>query len=79
MPRIMRLYIRTSCVGFAVAAIFVALVLALNIANLRHLVFTSNIGWIAVLAFWILNGIVFAGVQFAFAVSSLPHSENNDS
>ncbi|WP_299630979.1 hypothetical protein [uncultured Roseobacter sp.] len=71
MPRVMRLYIISGLTGFGVAAVFVAMIIAFNVANLRHLIFTSDIGVMATIAFWILNGIVFSGVQFAYAVTQL--------
>lgn len=71
MPRVVRLYIQSAIIGFAVSAIFVAMIIGLNVANLRHLIFTSDIGVVATLVFWILNGIVFSGVQFAYSIAQL--------
>jgi hypothetical protein len=71
MPRVFKLYITSAVIGFLAAGIFVGLILALNVANLRHLIFTSDVGGIAVFAFWVLNGIVFSGVQFGFAVMQM--------
>lgn len=71
MPRVFRLYLISAIVGFVVSGCFVALIIAFNVANLRHLFFTSEVGVIAVLGFWILNGIVFSGVQFAFSITQL--------
>ena len=39
-----------------------------HVANLWHLISGSDIGIMAVVVFWVLNGIVFAGVQFGVAV-----------
>jgi hypothetical protein len=71
MPRVFKLYIRSAIIGFAVAGVFVGLVIGFNVANLRHLILTSDIGVMATIAFWILNGIVFSGVQFGFAVMQM--------
>ncbi|MDW3222434.1 MAG: hypothetical protein R8G34_06020 [Paracoccaceae bacterium] len=71
MPRIFRLYISSAIIGFAVSAVFVAMIIGFNVVNLRHLIFTSDIGVLATLAFWILNGIVFSGVQFAYSMAQL--------
>ncbi len=71
MPRLIRLYIINAAIGFAIAAVFVGLLLWLNIANLWHLVTHSDKGLLAVLILWLANGIVFAGVQFAIAVMAL--------
>lgn len=71
MGKLIRLYIRSCLIGFGVAAAFVGLLLALDVAHLRHLVFQSGDGLLAVVILWVLNGIVFAGVQFGFAVMQL--------
>ncbi|MFK7881381.1 hypothetical protein [Roseobacter sp.] len=71
MPRVFRLYIISGLIGFFVSAVFVAMIIGFNVGNLQHLIFTSDIGVIAVLAFWVLNGIVFSGAQFAFSLSQL--------
>ena len=76
MTRVFRLYVISALNGFGIALVFVALILIFNVANLRHLVGTSDIGVMATIAFWILNGIVFSGVQFAIALSQMVHAEN---
>lgn len=68
MPRLVRLYITQTLIGFGLSAIFVAALLSLNVANLWHLVSSSSVGVLAVLMLWVFNGIVFAGVQFAIAI-----------
>ena len=78
MPKVFRLYLVSAVIGFAVAAVFVGLVIAFNVANLRHLIFTSDIGLMATVAFWILNGIVFSGVQFGFSVMQMAGSPAAD-
>jgi hypothetical protein len=76
MPRIFRLYLLSALNGFGIALAFVALILIFNVANLRHLILTSDIGVMATVAFWILNGIVFSGVQFALALAQMVRAEN---
>ena len=76
MPRVFRLYLVSALNGFGIALAFVALLLVFNVANLRHLVGTSDIGVMATVAFWILNGIVFSGVQFALALSQMVRADN---
>lgn len=71
MPRVIRLYIKSALIGFFVAGVFVALIIGFNVANLGHLILTSDIGIMATIAFWVLNGIVFSGVQFAFSVTQM--------
>jgi hypothetical protein len=68
MPKLVRLYIVHSAIGFAIAAAFVAGLVWLDVAGLRHLVLETPSGWLAGLMLFVANGIVFAGVQFAIAV-----------
>lgn len=76
MPKLIKLYIVNVLIGFAISALFLGLVLALDIAGLRHLVLETPSGWIAGLMFFLSNGIVFAGVQFAIAVMSLAEPQD---
>jgi hypothetical protein len=68
MPKLIRMYIINVAIGFALAAVFVAMLLWFNIANLWHLISTSDKGWLALVILWVSNGIIFAGVQFGIAV-----------
>jgi hypothetical protein len=77
LPKVFRLYLLSALNGFGISLGFVALILTFNVANLRHLVETSDIGVMATVAFWILNGIVFSGVQFAFALSQMVRAEQS--
>ncbi|MFK7869919.1 MAG: hypothetical protein AB8B58_11830 [Roseobacter sp.] len=76
MPRVVRLYITSAILGFVIAGVFVGLVIAFNVVNLRHLIFTSDVGWIAVFVFWVLNGIVFSGVQFGYSIMQLASDDD---
>ena len=71
MPKLIKLYIRHVAIGFAVAAAFVAMLLSFNVMNLWHLVSTSDVGILAVVVLWFAHGIVFAGVQFGWAVMAM--------
>lgn len=71
MPKLVRLYIRNVLIGFGVAAAFVGLLLWLDVMGLRGLIARSEAGMLALFVLWFMNGIVFAGVQFAWAVMSL--------
>jgi len=68
MPKLVRLYIVHSAIGFAISAAFVAMILWFNVANLWHLVTHTAAGPYAVGLLWLFNGIVFSGVQFGIAV-----------
>ena len=71
MPRLIRLYIQQVAIGFVLSAAFVAALLSANVANLWHLVTSSDAGFLAVFLLWLFNGIVFAGVQFGISIMRL--------
>ena len=78
MPKLVRMYIKNVLIGFALAGLFVGLMLYFNIANLWHLVSTSDKGLLAVVILWFANGIVFAGVQFAIAVMGMAEDDDDE-
>ncbi len=78
MPKLIRLYIISVTIGFGLAGVFVGLMLWFNVANLWHLVSTSDKGLLAVIILWASNGIVFAGVQFAIAVMNMADKDDDE-
>ena len=76
LPRIVRLYITSCLTGFALAGVFTGLVLWFNVANITHLVMQVEGGWLAALVFFMLNGIVFAGVQSGIAIMAMAEDED---
>lgn len=68
MPKLVRLYITNVAIGFALAIGFVAVLIWMDVAHLRHLVLETEQGWLAAIMMVMFNGVVFAGVQFAIAV-----------
>ncbi|MGV8955878.1 MAG: hypothetical protein ACOH2M_32595 [Cypionkella sp.] len=68
MPKLIKLYITNVAYGFALSAVFLALLLWTDVGGLRHLIFGSDIGGIAAVMMFVMNGVVFASVQFAIAV-----------
>ncbi|MGC1495913.1 MAG: hypothetical protein WA790_08890 [Sulfitobacter sp.] len=76
MPTIFRFYIRHCLIGFAISGVFTGLLMYFNVANLWHLISTSDIGFMALTVFWVLNGIVFAGAQTAVAVLLMTEPED---
>jgi hypothetical protein len=78
MPDLIRLYIRNVIIGFALSGIFVGLLFWFNVAGLWHLVSTSDVGVMAAVVLFVLNGIVFAGVQFAYAIMSMAEKDDDD-
>ena len=77
MPKLIRLYITQVIIGFGISAAFVGMLLWFNVMNLWHLITHSSDGILALIVLWMLNGIVFASVQFAIAVMRL--AKNDDS
>ena len=75
LPRIVRLYILHCLIGFALAALFTAAVVWLDIAGIGHLVTHVTGGYVALLVFFVLNGIVFAGVQTAIAIMTMSYDD----
>jgi hypothetical protein len=78
MPKLIRFYIINCVIGFTVAAIFTGAIMWFNVANLWHLISGSDIGVMAIIVFWVLNGIVFAGVQFGVAVMLMADKDDDD-
>lgn len=78
MPQLVRLYIRHVAIGFLIGAAFVAMLLWFNVANLRHLIGTSDMGLVAVVMLVVANGIVFAGVQFGIAVMRMEDEDGGE-
>ncbi|MDO5703963.1 MAG: hypothetical protein Q4G49_02680 [Paracoccus sp. (in: a-proteobacteria)] len=75
MPKLVRLYITHVLIGFAIAVAFTALLIGLNVANLRYLVTHVSGGWLAVVMLVVFNTIVFGGVQFAIAIMRMAEPE----
>lgn len=71
MPELIKLYIRHVLIGFAIAAAFVAMLLWFNVMNMWHLISTSDVGLLALVVLWFAHGIVFAGVQFGWAIMAM--------
>lgn len=77
-PRLIRLYIKNVAIGFVLSAVFVAILMYFNVANLWKLVTNSDIGWIAILMLWAFHGIVFAGVQFAISIMRMQDDDDDE-
>lgn len=78
MPELVRLYIRQCLIGFALAALFVALLLGFDVAGLRRLVMATEGGFLAVFLLFFFNGLVFAGVQFGMTIMRMARTEGGD-
>jgi hypothetical protein len=75
MPKLVRLYIQSVAIGFAIAAAFTTGLLWLDVGGLGHLVLGSDIGGVALGMLVVFNGFVFSAVQFAFQVMAMADSE----
>lgn len=71
MPKLIRLYIDSVLVGFALAIGFVLLLVLLDIAQIGRLVLTGRDGLLAVGMMTVFFGGLFASVQFALRVVTL--------
>jgi len=76
MPALIKLYIRSCLTGFAVAGVFVGLLFYYDIARIGSLVMNSDKGLLALVVLWVLNGIVFAGVQFGIAIMGMAEKDD---
>ena len=79
MPDLVRLYIRQCLSGMALGILFSMLLVALNIANLGHLVGKVEGGWLAFSLLCLFNGIVFAGVQFGISIIRMDSRDGENS
>lgn len=75
MPELVRLYVQSVAIGFAIAVAFTSGLLWLDVGGLGHLVLGSDIGGVAVAMLVVFNGIVFSAVQFAFRVMAMAGDE----
>ncbi|MFD1913840.1 hypothetical protein [Halodurantibacterium flavum] len=75
MPPLIRLYITQTMVGFVLSVVFVAMLLAFDVAGLRHLILNSSEGWLALILLLIANTTVFAAAQFGIAVMRLAEDD----
>lgn len=75
MPALVRLYIQSVALGFAIATAFTGGLVWLDVAGIGHLIMASDIGWIAALMLIVFNGIVFSAVQFAFRIMGMAETD----
>jgi TRAP-type C4-dicarboxylate transport system permease small subunit len=75
MPELVRLYIRSVALGFAIAALFTAGLVWWDVAGIGHLILGSDIGIVAAMMMVVFNGIVFSAVQFAFRIMAMAEDD----
>lgn len=76
MPKLVRLYIQSIAIGFALAVGFVAALVVLDVAGLRDLILGSEMGLVAAAMMIVFNGIIFAGAQFAYVIMRMAEPED---
>lgn len=75
MPHLVHFLLRHALIGFALAIVFVGLLLALDVARLGSLILASPTGVIAAFVLTFSIGVTFASVQMGFAVMLLSETD----
>ncbi len=75
MPELVRLYIRSVALGFAISAVFTAGLIWWDVAGIGHLILGSDIGLVAAAMMVFFNGIVFSAVQFAYRIMAMAEED----
>jgi hypothetical protein len=76
MPELVRLYIRSVALGFAISAAFTAGLVWWDVAGIGHLILGSDIGLVAAVMLVVFNGIIFSAVQFAFKIMAMAEDDS---
>lgn len=77
MPKLVRLYIHHVLIGFALSAVFVGVLMWLDVVGLRGLILGSTAGYLAGVMLFIGNGIVFSGAQFAVTILMMAEKDDD--
>lgn len=78
MPILVKFMLRHALIGYAMAIVFVAAILALDLGGLATLVSTSRFGILAVAMLTFFTGLTFASLQMGIAVMSLKEEGEGD-
>jgi hypothetical protein len=78
VPLLLKFMFRHALAGFAMAIVFVALILVLDLGGLATLVSTSEIGVLAVALLTFFTGLTFASLQMGIAVMSMKPQPEDD-
>ena len=76
MPKLVRLYIKSCVIGFALAVGFVVALVVMDVAGLQRLILSADMGWVAALMMVVFNGVVFSGIQFSIAVMLMAEGDD---
>ena len=77
-PDLIKIYIKSCVFGFILAAVFVGAIMWFDVAGVGGLILRSDSGLMAAVVFWVLNGIVFAGVQFSIVNMTMGERDDDD-
>ncbi len=78
MPKLIKVYIQQIAIGFALSAVFTAILLYFNVAGLKRLLLGSSDGLLGLFLIFFFNGLVFAGVQFAIRIMRMGYEDDDD-
>ncbi|WGV16503.1 hypothetical protein [Fuscovulum ytuae] len=78
MPKLIRLYIDSVLLGFALGIGFVLLLVILDVAQIGRLVLTGRDGLLAAGMMAVFFGGLFASVQFALRVVTIGAQDGSD-
>jgi polyferredoxin len=71
MPQHIKFLLKHAVFGALIAAVFVAMVLWANVANLWHLVTHTDEGPLAVFLLWVFCAITFGSVQMGIRIMTM--------
>jgi hypothetical protein len=75
LPKLVTFLLRHAALGFALAAIFVAAILALDPQDARALLTGAAGHWWPAVVLWFFTGLTFGAVQIGAATMLLEHAE----
>ncbi|MCB6178802.1 hypothetical protein LHP98_11760 [Rhodobacter sp. Har01] len=76
MPQLIRLYIQSVAIGFALAAVFAGVMVWQDVMGVGRLILGSDMGLVALAMLVVFNGIIFAGVQFGLRVMLMAEDDS---
>jgi hypothetical protein len=68
MPKLIRLYLLSIAIGFALSAVFAGVLVWQDVMGLGRLILGSDVGLVALAMLVVFNGIIFSGVQFGLRI-----------
>jgi len=77
MPKLVRFLLIHAAIGFGLAFVFVATLVAFDTGGLRTLMMNSDVGIVAFLLLVFLNGLTFGSVQIGVAVMLLGEEDGD--